>query len=139
MGCRLALEVTLSSGNELLIGIISLLVVLTLVAAGSDHDLLGLPLWPPVAAFGTPLCTLADCLEGRLPVALDKNSPDRLLARGMPSGDIEHLLRGPWLIAAELMHQGSAVRVRPECQDDIGITDLGELVALLRELLNVIP
>jgi hypothetical protein len=129
MGCRLALEVTLSSGNELLIGIISLLVVLTLVAAGSDHDLLGLPLWPPVAAFGTPLCTLADCLEGRLPVALDKNSPDRLLARGMPSGDI----------AAELMHQGSAVRVRPECQDDIGITDLGELVALLRELLNVIP
>jgi hypothetical protein len=121
-------------------------VVLALVAAGSDHDLLGLPLWPPVAAFGTPLCTLADCLEGhpstanggRLPVALDKNGSDRLLARGMPSGDIEHLLHGPWLIAAELMHQGSVVRVGPECRDDIGVTDLGELVALLREPLNVI-
>jgi hypothetical protein len=36
-------------------------------------------------------------------------------ARGMPGGDVEELLRGLWLVTAELMHQDSVVHVRPEC------------------------
>jgi hypothetical protein len=37
------------------------------------------------------------------------------------------------------MHQGSTVRAGPERQNDVGIIDLGELMALLGETLNVIP
>jgi hypothetical protein len=51
---------------------------------------------------------------GRLPIAMDENGPDRLLARGMPCGDVENLLRGIWLVTVELMHQGSAVCAGPE-------------------------
>jgi hypothetical protein len=44
---RLVLEVMLDGGNELIVGIVSLLVIVALVAAGSDCDSLGSPLWPP--------------------------------------------------------------------------------------------
>jgi hypothetical protein len=56
----------------------------------------------------------------------------------MPSGDVEQLLHGIWLITTELMHQGFVVCARPECRDDIGVADLGELMALLGETLDVI-
>jgi hypothetical protein len=62
-----------------------------------------------------------------------------LLARGVPSGNVEQLLRGLWLITAELMHQGSVVCAGPEHGDDVGIADLGKLVTLSRESPNVIP
>jgi hypothetical protein len=52
---HLALEVTLSSGDELLVGVTDLLVIVTLIAVGSDHDLLGL-------LFRAPLYILASCL-----------------------------------------------------------------------------
>jgi hypothetical protein len=45
---------------------------------------------------------------------LDENRSDRFLARDVLGGDIDQLLRGLWLIAAELMHQGSVVCVGPE-------------------------
>jgi hypothetical protein len=106
------LEITLSSGNELLIGVTNILVIVTLVIAGSDHDSLGPPLWPPFIAFGAPLHTLT---EGHFPTVLYENGPGCLLARGMPGGDVEELLHGLWLVMAELMHQGSVVRDRPEC------------------------
>jgi hypothetical protein len=61
----LVLEVTFSSGNELLIGVIGLLVFATLVTAGGDCDSLGSLLWPPLVTFGAPLCALAGFLEGR--------------------------------------------------------------------------
>jgi hypothetical protein len=57
----------------------------------------------------------------------------------VPDGDVEQLLRGLWLIVAELMHQGPVVHAGPKCQDDIGIIDLGELVALAGKPSNVIP
>jgi hypothetical protein len=60
---HLALEVTLSYGDELLIEVVDLFVVVALVKAGSDRDSLGSPLQPPLVGFGAPLCTLADCLE----------------------------------------------------------------------------
>jgi hypothetical protein len=59
---RLALEIALSSDNKLLIGVTNILVIVTLVVAGSDHDSLGLPLWPPFVAFGAPLHSLVGCL-----------------------------------------------------------------------------
>jgi hypothetical protein len=62
---RLVLEVMLDGGNELIVGIVSLLVIVALVAAGSDCDSLGSPLWPPLVAFRALLCSLASCLEWR--------------------------------------------------------------------------
>jgi hypothetical protein len=40
---------------------------------------------------------------------------------------------------AELMNQGSTVRARPERQDDVSVTDLGELMTFLGETPDVIP
>jgi hypothetical protein len=57
----------------------------------------------------------------------------------VPGGDVKQVLRGLWLIMAELMHQIPAVHAGPKCQDDIGIVDLGELVALAGKPSNVIP
>jgi hypothetical protein len=134
----LALEITLSSGEELLIRVTNILVIVTLVTASSDRDSLGPPLWPPLVAFGTPLHTLVSCLGshcstatgGCFPVVLNKNGPDCLLARGMPGGNVEELLCGLWLVTAELMHQGSVVCAGLEHQDDVGVVDLGELMTL---------
>jgi hypothetical protein len=57
----LAFEVTLDNGDELLIRIIGLLVIIALVTTGSDHD----PLGAPLVSFGTLLCALTDCFEWR--------------------------------------------------------------------------
>jgi hypothetical protein len=43
---HLVLELAFIGGNELLVGVIRLLVIVALIAAGSDCDLLGSPLWP---------------------------------------------------------------------------------------------
>jgi hypothetical protein len=37
------------------------------------------------------------------------------------------------------MHQGLAGHAGPECRDDVGVTDLRELMALPREAPNVFP
>jgi hypothetical protein len=58
---RLALEVTLSNGNNLLVRVIGHLVVAALIIAGSHCDSLGSPLWPPLVAFGVPHHALTDC------------------------------------------------------------------------------
>jgi hypothetical protein len=142
----LALKIRLGS-DELLIGVTSVLVVITFIADGGNHDPLGPPLWPPLVASGVPLCTLVCCLGLRPPTAargclladLHENSPDCFLARGVPSGDVEELLHGLWLVTTELVHQGSTVCVRPERRDDIGVTDLGEFMTLLRETLDITP
>jgi hypothetical protein len=57
----------------------------------------------------------------------------------VPGGDVEQLLHGIWLITADLVHQGLIVRAIPECQDDVGVTDLGELMAFLGEMPDVMP
>jgi hypothetical protein len=119
----LALEVTLRSGNELLVRIVGLLVIIALIIAGSDYDPLGLPLWPPLVAFSAPLCAFVGCLEwcpstaagDRPPVALDENGHDCLLTRGVPSGNVVLLLRGLQLIVVELMHQGPTACAEPKC------------------------
>jgi hypothetical protein len=109
---RMTLEVTRDDGNEILIGIVSLLFVVTLLVSVSDCGPLGSLLWAPLVAFGAPICTFVDCLEwcpstatrDHPTVTLDENIPDSLLTRGIPSGDDDQLLHGLWLIAVVLMH-----------------------------------
>jgi hypothetical protein len=48
---HLAHEIALSSGDELLIGVTNILIVVTLIAAGRDRDLLGSPLQPLLSLF----------------------------------------------------------------------------------------
>jgi hypothetical protein len=94
------LEVTLSGSNMFFIGVIGLLVDVALVAASSNGDLLGAPLWPPLIAFGCPLHAFVDghgqCPSAtngdHLPLTLDRNGPDYLLTRGVSDGDVEKLL-----------------------------------------------
>jgi hypothetical protein len=137
----------MSTNNELVIGVTSLLVIVSLVTVGSYRNSLGLLLEPHLVTFGAALCALFGCLEWRpsttagccLPVVLDENVPDRLLSRGVPGGDVEQLLHGLWLVMAELMHLGSIVHAGPECRDEVGVTNLGELVPLSEETLDVIP
>jgi hypothetical protein len=59
---RLVLEVVLDSGNMFLVRVIDLLVVVAIVVASSNCDLLGAPLWTPLVAFGTPPHAFAGCL-----------------------------------------------------------------------------
>jgi hypothetical protein len=83
---RLVLEIMLSSGDELRIGVANNFVVVTLIVAGSDRDSLGLPLQPPLVAFDNPLRTLVGSPQGRpstaaggrFPAILYENSLDRL-------------------------------------------------------------
>jgi hypothetical protein len=82
-----ALEIALSSGDELLIGVTNILIIVTLVTDGSVRDSLGPPLQPPFVACGTPLHTLVSCLgwysstiaEGYFPAAPNENGTDHLL------------------------------------------------------------
>jgi hypothetical protein len=98
----MAFEIALGSGDVFLIGVISLLVVVIFVAASSNYDPLGARLWPPPTTFGSPFRAFVGSL-GRCPsavdserlfVALDENSPDYLLCRGVPSSDVKQLLCG---------------------------------------------
>jgi hypothetical protein len=58
----LALDLVLIGGNELLIGVTNVLVIVTLIIATSDRDSLGSPLWVPLVASGTPFYALVCCL-----------------------------------------------------------------------------
>jgi hypothetical protein len=108
----LALEVALSKGNVFLIRVVGLLVIVALIAASNNCNLLVAPLWPPLVAFGARLRAFAGCLEecpstiveDYLPLAIDENGIDYLLTRGVPGDDVEKLLCGLWLIMVELMH-----------------------------------
>jgi hypothetical protein len=129
----LALEIELSNGDVLLIGVGGLLVGVDLIAASSDRNLLGSPLRPPLIAFDSPLCALV----GRFSVALDENGLNHLLTGRVVGGDVEQLLRGLWLVTTELIHKDSVVHSGLERLDDVGTTDLGQLVTLLGETPDV--
>jgi hypothetical protein len=86
---HLALKITLGSGNELLIGVTEVLVVITLFTTIGGHNSLGPLLWPPPTAPDAPLCTLVGCCgwcsltatQGYLPTALHNDGHDHLLAQ----------------------------------------------------------
>jgi hypothetical protein len=94
---RLALEIMLGGmHHELLIGVASVLVVISFIATSGDRNLLGLPRKPFLVTSDAPLCSLVGCCgwhpaitaQGRLLVALYENSPECLIARGMPGGNV---------------------------------------------------
>ena len=66
-----------------------------------------------------------------------KNRPDRLLARGMAGDDVEELLSGSRALTSQLMDQGLIGGPRQESSYDVGIGDVGQLVALLGEAPDV--
>jgi hypothetical protein len=59
----LTLEIVLSNGSMLPIGVTGLLVVVVLITASGDHDSSGSLLWPSLIAFGAPLGAFAGRLE----------------------------------------------------------------------------
>ena len=63
---------------------------------------------------------------------------DRLLASGILGGDIQELPRHARGLTAERVDKGLADRVIDEGDDDVHVGDIGELISLLREALNVL-
>jgi hypothetical protein len=120
---HLAPKIMLSSGDELLIRVTSVLVVITFITAGCDRDSLGLPL-RPLLSFLVPLFApfvgchcqrLTTAAWGCLLTTLHENGPDRFLARGVPGANVEELLRGLLLVITGIVHQRLAVCAGPEC------------------------
>jgi hypothetical protein len=62
---HLALKITLDSDDKLLVGVASVLVVITFISTGGDCDSLGPLLRPPFVTSGAPLQTLVSCFGQR--------------------------------------------------------------------------
>jgi hypothetical protein len=61
---RLALRITLSGSDELLVGVTGVLVVITLITTSGDHDLLWSLLQPPLVASSPLLAPMLVALVG---------------------------------------------------------------------------
>jgi hypothetical protein len=72
-------------------------------------------------------------------LVLPEDGLNRLLARGELGGDVHQLARPGGGIATQLAHQVTAGGDGEERADDIGISDVGQLGALLRESPYVVP
>ena len=66
-----------------------------------------------------------------------ENCSNHLLARGMAGGDVEELLGGSRALTSQLVNQGLAGGPKQESSYDIGIGDIGQLVALPGEAPDV--
>jgi hypothetical protein len=107
---HLVLENTLCGHDILFAGVISFLIIATIV--GRDSDELGVLLLPFLATLGAFPSALdggfgwcysvaaGDCFH----VAQDESGPNRLLARGVPNGNVKWLLGSFWLITIELVY-----------------------------------
>ena len=73
----------------------------------------------------------------RLAFEAVENRPNRLLARGMAGGDVEELLGGSWALMSQLVNQGLTGDPRQKSSYDIGVSDIGQLVALPGEAPDV--
>ena len=56
----------------------------------------------------------------------------------MVGGDVEEFLGGPRLPAADPVDEGGARGAVLECQDDVGVDDVGQLGAALGEAPDVV-
>ena len=113
-------------------------------AVGHGHHLLStvlLVLFPLVAATlgrGRVIAVIsttevADGLDLAVEVGLDD-----LLVGGILDGDVQELPRRAWGLAAERVDERLAGRAADEGIDHVSIGDVGELVALLGEVLDVL-
>ena len=82
----------------------------------------------PFASILVLLCLALEVVEDR---------SDRLLARGMAGGDVEELLSGSWALTSELVNQGLIGGPALESSYDVGVGDVGQLVALPGETPDV--
>jgi hypothetical protein len=71
--------------------------------------------------------------------ALYKDTSNCLLTGGVPGGYVEEFLRGLRLLTAKLIHQGSANCAGPKRRYIVGVTYLGEFMALLRRMPDIVP
>ena len=55
----------------------------------------------------------------------------------MASGDLEELLGGSWALMSQLMNQGLVGGPRQEGPYDVCVSDIGQLIALPGEVLDV--
>jgi hypothetical protein len=56
----------------------------------------------------------------------------------MTGGNVEELLGGPWTFSPQLVNQGLIGSPRQECTNDVDISDVGQLIALLGETSDVV-
>jgi len=63
---------------------------------------------------------------------------DSLLAGGVACCEVEQLSRGPWFVASELVDECLIGCARDECSDHVHVHDIGELIALLGEVADVL-
>jgi hypothetical protein len=67
-----------------------------------------------------------------------ENCSDRFLAQGVASGDVKELLGGLWALVPQLVDQGLIGGPQQEGPDHVGVGDVGQLIALLGEMTNVL-
>jgi hypothetical protein len=72
-------------------------------------------------------------------LVLPEDGLNCLLARGELGGDVHQLARPGGCLATQLAHQVTAGGAGEERVDDVRVGDVGQLGALLRELLDVVP
>jgi hypothetical protein len=72
-------------------------------------------------------------------LVLPEDGLNRLLARGELGGDVHQLARPGGGLATQLAHQVAAGGAGEEHANDIRVGDVGQLGALLRESLDVVP
>jgi hypothetical protein len=72
-------------------------------------------------------------------LVLPEDGLNRLLARGELGGDVHQLARPGGGLATQLSHQVATGGAGEERADDIRVGDVGQLGALLRESLDVVP
>jgi hypothetical protein len=72
-------------------------------------------------------------------LVLPEDGLDRLLTRGELGGDVHQLTRPGGSLATELAYQVAASGAGEERADDIRVSDVGQLGALLRKSSDVVP
>jgi hypothetical protein len=72
-------------------------------------------------------------------LVLSEDGLNRLLARGELGGDVHQLARPGGGLATQLAHQVAAGGAGEERADDVRVSDVGQLGALLRESSDVVP
>ena len=110
--------------------------------------LTALVLWAFLLSFLTPLLLLcgglglAAALYERILFALHRlaieDGANRILAGREVGGDIEQIIRAGGRAPSKLVHQAPARCALQEGADDFGVSDVGELSALLREASDVV-
>jgi hypothetical protein len=126
-----------------LAGVICHLSVVIEDVTSSNSDPLRAPLWALLATFGAFASSLGWCpsaaARDHLQVTLDEDGLDHFFTRGMLGCNVKQLLYGLWLFTPEFMHYDLTTSARPECRDDISVTDLGEFMPLPRKSSDVLP